>query len=121
MKTVFIGLGFLFLGLGVIGATVPILPTVPFLLLASFFFAKGSDRINNWFTSTAIYKKHLESYVKTNSMTLKTKCKILAISTSMMLIGFYFSKITIARIVILVLMLCQYYYFFFKIKTIRED
>ncbi len=119
MKIVYVGLGFLFLGLAVIGATMPILPTVPFLLLASFFFAKGSDRVNRWFKSTGIYKKHLESYIESHSMTLKTKCKILALSTSMMMIGFYFSKITSARIIILVLMAVQYYYFFFKIKTIR--
>ncbi|MEL6679808.1 MAG: YbaN family protein [Pseudomonadota bacterium] len=43
----FIG-GMISLGLGVIGMAVPLLPTVPFLLLAAFCFARSSQRVHNW-------------------------------------------------------------------------
>ena len=64
MRILYIVLAFLFMGLGIIGVALPILPTAPFLLLAAFFFAKGSQKFHNWFISAKLYKKHLESFVK---------------------------------------------------------
>ena len=62
MKYIFIVIGILSTILGGIGVVLPVLPTVPFLLVASFCFAKGSDRFNNWIKSTGLYKNNLESF-----------------------------------------------------------
>lgn len=43
----FIG-GITALGLGLIGVVLPLLPTVPFMLLAAFCFARSSDRLHDW-------------------------------------------------------------------------
>ncbi len=40
--------GLVSLGLGIIGAALPLLPTVPFLLLAAFCFAKSSPLLHSW-------------------------------------------------------------------------
>ena len=48
MRYIWMTLGWAALALGVIGALLPLLPTVPFLLLAAFFFSKGSEELHNW-------------------------------------------------------------------------
>ncbi len=40
--------GLTFFAIGVVGAFVPILPTVVFMLLAAFCFARGSQRLHDW-------------------------------------------------------------------------
>ena len=85
MRIIYCILGFITLGLGIIGIVLPIIPTVPFLLLTSFFFSKGSKRFNDWFTNSKIYKRYLEGFVKNKIMTLKSEIMLLAINVSIFL------------------------------------
>lgn len=86
-KILWLILGFIVLGLGALGAVLPILPTVPFLLLAAVSFAKSSDKLNNWFINTKLYKNNLESYVKGQGMSFKSKVKVIITVTLLMAIG----------------------------------
>ena len=121
MKTIYIALGFVCFGLGAIGVVLPMLPTTPFLLLASFFFAKGSKRFEDWFLSTKLYKNHLDSFAKERAMTLKTKAMILGFASTMLIICFIVMNNIIGRVVIILLIIIKYYYFTFHIKTIKEE
>lgn len=120
MRILFICLGFIFVGIGAVGIVVPILPTTPFLLLASFFFAKGSKRFHDWFMSTKIYKKYLESFVKSRAMTLKSKLTILLPVSAMLIVTFIFVNNLHARIALVILFIAKYVYFFTQIRTIKE-
>jgi len=108
------------MGIGIVGIAVPILPTTPFLLLASFFFAKGSKRFHDWFVSTKIYKRHLESFVKSRAMTLKNKLTILIPVSCLLIITFIFVDNLHARIALAILFAGKYLYFFTRIRTIKE-
>ncbi|ARC84350.1 hypothetical protein U732_898 [Clostridium argentinense CDC 2741] len=119
-KYVLIGLGFLSLGLGIVGIVLPILPTTPFLLLASYCFAKGSNKFHTWFIGTKIYKNHLEDFVKTRAMTLKNKLSILGTAFTMLIIAFILNNNSYVRSLIIVLCVIMVYYFKFKIRTIRD-
>lgn len=121
MRVLFIALGFIFLGVGAVGIVVPILPTTPFLLLASFFFAKGSKRFHDWFLSTKLYKRYLESFVKSRAMTLKGKLTILIPVSCMLIITFILVNNIYARVVLIVLFISKYVYFFTQIKTVSEE
>ncbi|HUF56404.1 MAG TPA: YbaN family protein [Thermohalobaculum sp.] len=48
MRLIWITAGGAALGLGLLGIALPLLPTVPFLLLAAFCFARGSMRFHDW-------------------------------------------------------------------------
>ena len=120
MKYIFIALGFLFLGIGIVGIYLPLLPATPFLLLATACFAKGSDKFHKWFTSTKIYKNNIEPIKDNKGLTMKKKIKILAMITFFIAISFYFVKISHARICLIVVLIFHYIYFFFKVKTVKE-
>lgn len=51
MRYIWAGFGLLALALGAIGVVLPLLPTVPFMLLAAFCFARSSERLHNWLIS----------------------------------------------------------------------
>ena len=56
-RILWIVLGCVGVGLGAVGAVLPLLPAFPFLLLAAFSFAKSSQRLHTWFINTSLYKK----------------------------------------------------------------
>ena len=121
MKIFFIILGFVSLGLGCIGIVLPILPTTPLLLLAAFCFAKSSERLNNWFKGTNLYKNNLESFVKGQGMTRKAKLKIMTTVTILMLIGFIaMENVPVGRICMAVVWIVHVIVFSFFIKTCEE-
>ena len=88
-RLIFLILGFLCLGLGCVGVALPILPTVPFFLVTVFCFANSSQKLHDWFVSTKLYKKHLESFVKKKGMTVQTKVGVIIPVTLLMGFGFF--------------------------------
>lgn len=120
-KYIYITVGLIAFALGSIGVVIPVLPTTPFLILASFCFARGSDRFNNWFKGTKLYKKHLESFVREKAMTLKQKIFILTFADFMIAIPIIVVDNLAVKIILILLILIKLYYFTFRIKTIRED
>lgn len=120
MNTACVVMGFLCMGVGCIGIVLPILPTTPFLLLALVLFAKGSERFHKWFLSTKLYKKYLEDFVVTKSMTKGVKIRILAVVTLLLAFGFWFSPV-FAKVIIVIVAVFHYVYFIFGIKTTEEN
>ena len=120
MKPLFVGAGFLAFAIGTVGIFLPVLPTAPFYLLASFCFAKGSIRFLRWFTSTKLYNKHFASYLENRSMTLRTKLSILIPVSIMLILACVIVNILAMRITIVLLLLLKYWYFIFKIETIKK-
>ncbi|QOR68781.1 YbaN family protein [Cytobacillus suaedae] len=120
VKFIYIVIGFIALGFGLIGIVLPVLPTTPLLLLASFCFVKGSERFELWFKGTAIYKRHLQSFVSEKAMTLKQKMTILLFADVMIAIPFFIVDNLLLKMTLILIVVYKYYYFFTKIKTIQR-
>lgn len=118
-KIIYIVLGCVGLGLGAVGAVLPLLPTFPFLMLAAYCFARSSERLHNWFIGTKLYKNNLESYVAGKGMTKKTKIRIMVTVTILMSIGFIMMHaIVVGRIILACVWVFHMIYFIFGVKTI---
>lgn len=120
-KVAYIVLGCIGVGLGAVGAVVPLLPAFPFLMLAVFCFARSSERLHNWFINTKLYKDNLESYVDSRSMTKKTKIRIMITVTLLMSFGFVMmDQVPIGRMVLAGVWAFHILYFIFGVKTMQE-
>ena len=118
-KIIFVIVGVISLLLGIIGTVLPILPTVPFLLLASYCFARGSNKFEVWFKSSKIYKKYLENFILNKSMTLKQKIYISTFADIMIAFPLVILNNLYIKLFLIIIIIFKYYYFIFKIKTIK--
>ena len=120
-KIFWIILGCIGVGLGAVGAVVPMLPAFPFLMLATFSFARSSEKLHTWFVNTKLYKDNLEDFVAGKGMTVKTKVRIMVTVTLLMSVGFIMmgiKGIVTGCIVLGCVWLFHVLYFIFGVKTI---
>lgn len=121
-KAIYIILGCIGLILGAVGVIVPMLPAFPFLLLAAFGFARGSERLHSWFISTRLYKNNLETYVRGQGLTRRTKHRIIASVTVLILISM--SILAICELywvwsILIAVWAFHILYFVFGVKTLE--
>ncbi len=70
--------GYLCVGLGVVGAFVPILPTVPFILLAAWLFVKSSPKSMEWLMRHRIFAKIVLNFQTNRGIPLHVKIIVLS-------------------------------------------
>ena len=92
-KYFFMSMGFLFLGIGILGYILPGLPGTIFLIIATSFFMKSNERMYNWVINNRRFGKFVKKYLETNEIPKKIKiiaiCSIIVFtSISMLYSGF---------------------------------
>ncbi len=119
-KIMFLLVGLIAFVLGVIGIFLPLLPTTPLFLLTSYCLLKGSEKLNEKFMQTKLYKKYVKSFVEKGGMTLKAKL-CLTIPVSLLLLFMFITiESQIMRFVIVVMWLAKVVVFT-KMKTIKVE
>lgn len=116
-----IALGFVFLGIGILGVILPVLPTTPFLMVAAFFFAKGSRRFHRGFVGTGLYRKYMEPALGQKAMAQDAKKKAMLTLLVIFTLCFFVVPVWQAKAAILAVALLHFYYFLFKIKTVPRE
>ena len=61
-RLLWLGLGWVCVAIGSAGLVLPLLPGVPFLIVALWAFSKGSDRLHRWLHSHAVYGPLLDAW-----------------------------------------------------------
>lgn len=115
-----IAIGIIFTGIGMIGVVVPVLPTTPFLILASMCFMRSSEKFDIWLRNTKVYKAYAEDFVRDRSMTFKRKAKLMFISDAMLAFPLIRLDSIYMRLFIAAVIIFKYWYFIFRIKTKEE-
>lgn len=62
MRLIWAIIGVLSLVLGLLGVVLPLLPTVPFILLAAFCFARSSERLHHWLVTHRRFGPMIEDW-----------------------------------------------------------
>jgi uncharacterized membrane protein YbaN (DUF454 family) len=73
MKALLNVIGVLAVLLGILGIFLPLLPTTPFLLLASACFARGSTPLHNWLLRHRVFGEYLRNFEQGKGIPLKAK------------------------------------------------
>ena len=118
VRYIFLTIGAISFCLGTAGIVFPILPTVPFYMLALFCLARGSERFHKMFLESSLYQKTVGAYERDKALTLRTKLSILTSVTAIMMIGAYFSRnIPIALIIMSIVWIAHIIALAFIVKT----
>lgn len=72
-KGLFVVLGTIFVGIGILGIFLPLLPTTVFLLIAAFFYARSSEKFYLWLHHNKWFGAYLKNYREKKGISLKGK------------------------------------------------
>ncbi|HMT28941.1 MAG TPA: YbaN family protein [Bacteroidia bacterium] len=93
-RAFWIVLGFIFVGIGIIGYITPMMPGLVFFLIATFCFAKGSRKFLRLIIGNKYVGQQILDFKKGKGMTMKTKI----IAITMMLISMFISAFYLVKI-----------------------
>jgi uncharacterized membrane protein YbaN (DUF454 family) len=92
VRYMLLGVGWLFLAIGAIGVFLPVLPTVPFLLITAWAWSKSSKRLHKWLYGNKTYGPYLVAWDRYG--VIPPRAKALAIGT--MAVGWLFLTLYVA-------------------------
>lgn len=72
-KWIYIVAGSISVGIGILGIVLPLLPTTPFLLLASALYLRSSDRLYNWLIYHKVFGKIIREYLQNKTIPIRVK------------------------------------------------
>lgn len=90
MRLVWLLIGGVSLALGFFGAFLPLLPTVPFVLLAAFCFARGHPPFETWLLNHPVFGPHIQDWRARGAISRRGKRAALAAFGASAVLGLLF-------------------------------
>ncbi len=90
MRVFFIVLGILCVILAALGVLLPGLPATPFLLLASYSFARSSKRMHDWLINNKVFGPILTDFIDKKGIRLHIKIFSIIVMWGMVFISVFF-------------------------------
>jgi hypothetical protein len=90
LRLMFLGLGFGFVALGILGAFLPVLPTTPFMLLAAACFARASARFYTWLLNNRTFGPLVVEWRRHRSIPYRTKLWAIALMAGTLTVSIVF-------------------------------
>lgn len=119
-KIIFLILGLILTFIGLIGIFIPVLPTTPLLLLASYCFVRSSEKLYGWLINHRVFGKYIHDYSKYRAVDKKSKALAIVLIWVSMMISIYLISKTPVRIVLIITGLAITY-FITTIKTLTPE
>lgn len=66
-------MGLISLGLGILGAFLPVLPTTPLLLLSAALFLRGNEKLYDWLMNHPKLGTYISNFTKHKAIPLRVK------------------------------------------------
>ncbi len=73
LRPLFVILGCVSLGLGLVGIFLPLLPTTPFLLLSAALFMRSSQRLYDWLLNHKTLGPYIRNFRENRAIPLRVK------------------------------------------------
>lgn len=73
LKIAWVSVGSVFVGVGLVGIFLPLLPTTPFLLLAAACYIRSSPRLYRWLMTNRVTGHYIRNYREGRGMPMRAK------------------------------------------------
>ena len=120
MKILLTIIGSIAVALAILGLFLPLLPTTPFLLLASACYLRGSKRMHNWLIGNRVFGEYLRNFEEGKGIPLKAKITALVLMWASLFFSIYTVRIVPLQLMLLAIGLGVSIYLL-KMKTLVPD
>lgn len=103
LKYVYLIIAYICVGLGLLGAFLPLLPTTPFLLAAMFLFAKSDPERARKLENSKLLGSYIQSYTQGKGMSLRHKLQTIILMWATIILSIVFLVEKVAVMILLVI------------------
>ena len=95
--------GTVFVGIGILGIFLPLLPTTVFFLMAAWCYARSSKKIYDWLHRNKYFGKYLTNYREGKGITTSVKISIIVVLWGGILYSLFVTQVLIIQLLLFVI------------------